>query len=332
MKLVFEEVALLCPEGFTGGPEALHQLSYMINSLGGTAGLAYYGGRSAVNLAGNAQQGTLMCSIDPERPTQKAYEKYRPRTISEMALNANKLLIFPEILVSSALAVPFCQRAIWWLSVDNSYISDPRINYQSYRDGIFGDSTLMHFYQSDYAREFLAKNRARNVYPLFDYTDEIFLESAKMNINAKKDQIAFFPRKGAELARELITAAPGLHLAPIENMSRTQVKETLENSAIYIDFGHHPGKDRVPREAAVSGAVVLLHDKGAGSIFADHPLDRDYLFSLADIRDGRLLSRINEILANYGEHFARQRYYRHKVRLEKEEFCQQVKTFFFDEC
>jgi hypothetical protein len=87
----------------------------------------------------------------------------------------------------------------------------------------------------------------------------------------------------------------------------------------------------VPREASAVGAVVLLHDCGAGSFFADHPLDRSYLFGLADIQNGSLLGRIKEILANHAEHVTRQHYYRQRVRLEKPEFELQVKTFFFDE-
>jgi hypothetical protein len=330
LKRAFDEVAILLPECITGGPEAIHQLSQAINSLGGAACLAYTGGKSTATLVNDGQQIKLICSLDPDSLPLKIYEKYAPRTISEMPLGGNNLFIFPEIHAATARGLSGFRRAIWWLSVDNASLVDPRLDYQNYRDYIFGDPTLMHFYQSDYARDFLVKNRARQVYPLFDYTDELFLEPLGSPAAPRKRQIAFFPRKGVELAAELRATAPNLPFVPIENMTKAQVRETLRTSALYIDFGHHPGKDRIPREAAASGAIVLLHDKGAGSLFADHPLDRDYLFTLADIRDGSLLARVNEILDNYDAHFARQRYYRHRIRLEKEEFLQQVKTFFFD--
>ena len=113
-------------------------------------------------------------------------------------------------------------------------------------------------------------------------------------------------------------------------MTKAQVKETLTDSAIYIDFGHHPGKDRVPREAAAMGAAVLLHDQGAGSSFVDHPLDRDYLFSLVDIRDGSLVARLTDILANPRAHFDGQRHTCGQSNRNKE-FHWQVKSFFFDE-
>ena len=54
---------------------------------------------------------------------------------------------------------------------------------------------------------------------------------------------------------------------PIRDMNKAQVRDALFGARLYIDFGHHPGKDRVPREAAVAGAVVLLREAGAAKAF-----------------------------------------------------------------
>lgn len=338
MKPVFNEVAILCYDAVTGGPEAIHQLSHTINMLGGRSGIAYIGGNSSAQLVQDGENCTLVCNVNPNSPAMSAYTNYAPRPISEMALLPDNLLIVPEPMADLARNLNFGRRGVWWLSVDNAIAFDPRLSYQSYRDFLFADHSLLHFYQSDYAREFLIHNRARQIFPLFDYTDELFLRESQErlaerggNEAAKVARIAYFPRKGAELAAEFISAAGAeLQFAPIENMSKLQVKETLETSAVYIDFGHHPGKDRVPREAAVSGAVVLLHDKGAASHYTDHPLEDIYLFSLADIRSGALLERIRDIIRNYEEHFLRQRYYRQKVFMEKNEFVLQTTSLFFD--
>ena len=329
MRPVFKDVAVICPEAVTGGPEAMHQLAYVIRALGGNAGLAYFGGNSSLEVVGDGSAGKIVCSPDPNSPTRNAYARYEPYPITEMALTADNLAIFPEMIAVAAQNHRPGTRAIWWLSVDNAILFNPQLGYQTYRDRFFADDSLIHLYQSDYARDFLVKNKARQIYPLFDYTDDLFLAGAN-RADQRKSQIAYFPRKGAALAAELIAAAPGLDFAPIENMTKAEVKDTLAESAIYLDFGHHPGKDRVPREAAAMGAIVLLHDQGAGSSFVDHPLDRDYLFSLADIRDGSLMAQLAEILADPAAHFSRQRYYRQRIRLEKEEFRQQVQSFFFD--
>jgi hypothetical protein len=339
MQPAFNEVALLCYDAVTGGPEAIHQLSHAINALGGRCGIAYIGGNSSAQLVQDGDNCTLVSTVAANSPAITAYAKYKPQPISEMALRPDNLLIVPEPMADLARNLRFGTRAVWWLSVDNAIAFDPRLGYQSYRDFLFSDHSLLHFYQSDYARDFLLRNRARQIFPLFDYTDEIFLAdiAGKLRekagkLGGKLAQIAYFPRKGAELAAEFIASAGSdLRFAPIENMSKGQVKEVLETSAIYIDFGHHPGKDRVPREAAISGAVILLHDEGSASHFLDHPLDSTYLFSLADIRSGELAARVREIISNCDTHFERQRYYRQKIVLEREEFTLQVKTFFFGE-
>ena len=41
---------------------------------------------------------------------------------------------------------------------------------------------------------------------------------------------------------------------------------------VYIDFGHHPGQDRLPREAAACGCLVVTGTRGSAGFHADVPL------------------------------------------------------------
>ena len=324
----FSQVALLCSESITGGPEALHQLAYTINRHGGNAQMAYFGGKSRVHLLADR----ILGEMDPDTPSLPAYAAYEPRPLKEMVFGTDTLLVFPEISVQQAREVSAGNKAVWWLSVDNALNQNPNLRYQSYLDYLFADTSLVHFYQSDYARDFLVSSGARRIHPLFDFTDANFLRPAA-ETSTRTGRVAYFPRKGGDKAALFVAqsqaAADPLAFAPIENMTKAQVKQTLESCAVYIDFGHHPGKDRVPREAACAGAVVLLHEQGAAKFFADHPLDPDHIFSLADIQSGRLQARVREIIANPQPHLDAQRYYRQKIWMEREEFDLQVKTFFF---
>src|SRR5262245_54927777 len=120
MKSVFDEVALICPEGITGGPEAFHQLAHAINSIGGRACLMVFGGESKLDMVSDQSTVVMLrCTLDPNSPMRKAYEKYRPRTIPEVTLNQNTLVVFPEMLAETARNFPG-PRAVWWLSVDNA--------------------------------------------------------------------------------------------------------------------------------------------------------------------------------------------------------------------
>ena len=114
-------------------------------------------------------------------------------------------------------------------------------------------------------------------------------------------------------------------------MTREQVVEALKQTLVYIDFGHHPGKDRVPREAIASNAVIFVNDQGAASHYLDYPLDDFYKFSAPDVYSGSLLQKVKQVIANVEPHLNHQIYFQQKVFLEKEEFDLQVKSFFFTE-
>jgi len=177
------------------------------------------------------------------------------------------------------------------------------------------------------------------VFPLFDYTDRNFVRSGMIdNEGARPDRkesksIAFFPRKGGALAARFFEGLRefGIDHVPvaIENMTKDQVMDSLRRSQIYIDFGHHPGKDRVPREAAAVGNVVLLRNAGSGRLFPDHGIDSAYKFDDADVTSGVLAARVQNILEYPDNHLTIQQYYRQRIYLEKDEFDLQVKQFFF---
>ena len=46
----------------------------------------------------------------------------------------------------------------------------------------------------------------------------------------------------------------------------------LQRSKIYIDFGPHPGMDRIPREAALAGCLVITNSEGAAGFQSDVPI------------------------------------------------------------
>lgn len=321
-----DTVVILCPEAVTGGPEALHQLAHAINSLGGNARLAYFGEGSKIEYGPT----TIVCQYSPNQAVLETYGAYNPVPLIQAPLSEGTLIIVPEILPEALLAIPARNRAVWWLSVDNAISHNPKLNEAGYANTLIGNSGFTNFYQSDYARGFVERHGgSRNTFPLFDYINPEYIRSGPAQSQSHRQQIGLFPQKGAALASRFIAANPQLSFAAIQNMTREQVRQTLLNCSVYIDFGHHPGKDRVPREAAVSGAIVFLHERGAAANFHDHPLERFYLFNEQDIDTGYLASRVEDAVSNREHHYSRQQVYRQQVRLGFEEFMLQVRTFFF---
>ncbi len=334
MQKIFDDVLIFCPEVKTGGPEALHQLGCQIARHGGTARMVYYAPFSRVEVDGDM----LRCYADAS-PMPRHFAQYHPRVLTEARLGPDTLIVFPEPLsgLAAESAVRY-QRALWWLSLDNALPQNPGLMEENYRQRFFADEKLVHFYQCDYVLSFLQENKTARYHPLSDYTDQEFIHrsliaSENPPIGERGNRICFFPNKGAELAARFIDAQQRLKhrvdFVPIRGMSKAQVRDTLFNASIYIDFGGHPGKDRVPREAAVAGAAVLLHAAGAAKRFLDHPLPSEYLFTEDDVVSGRLHRQVDAILDDPDGHLAKQRLYRDAILLERERFDLEVRAFFF---
>ena len=314
---------LLCPHVVTGGPEAIHQLSDAIIGLGGEAIIAYYGNQVGLSIEDSA----VTCTFTGN-PTPSAYRDYRAIVAARIPLTKDSLVIYPESILAWLNSPRLFHRGIWWVSVDNAIVKAPQLAYDSHRNDFLSRSDLIHFFQSEYAHDFLRKGRARRLYPLADYINHRFLNTGK---NAAREQaISYFPRKGGALASVFFDSHPELNRSPIENMPQEAVHDALLQSQIFIDFGHHPGKDRVPREAALSGNIVFLHERGAAAFYLDHPLDRFFLFTSADISNGSLYNRVKEALADPDAHFAAQSIYHSRIFIEREEFLNQVKMNFFE--
>jgi hypothetical protein len=334
MQKVYDDVLIFCPEIRTGGPEALHQLAYQITCHGGSARMVYYAPFSRIEV----EDGVLRCHADAS-PMPAHFAQYHPQVLTEARLGPATLVVFPEPLSHFAAKSDVAyQRALWWLSLDNGLPQNPGLVEDDYRRRFFADPDLAHFFQSDYALNYLRDSGSVRYHPLSDYTDQDFVHrsliaSENPPIGARSNTICFFPNKGAELAARFIDGSaalpPDVHFVPIRDMTKAQVRDTLFGARLYIDFGHHPGKDRVPREAAVAGAVILLRAAGAANHFLDHPLPAEYLFTDEDVASGALHRKTAMILDDPDRHFANQRHYRDAILLERERFDLEVRSFFF---
>ena len=68
----------------------------------------------------------------------------------------------------------------------------------------------------------------------------------------------------------------------LENMNPQQLCDALDKSMIYIDFGNHPGKDRIPREACCRNCIVMTSKLGSANNSYDVPIPDEYKFDTTD--------------------------------------------------
>lgn len=104
-------------------------------------------------------------------------------------------------------------------------------------------------------------------------------------------------------------------------MTRAQVKETMRAAKLYVDFGYHPGKDRMPREAAMCGCCIITGKLGAAGFKEDLAIDETkYKFNQKNSDIPKIIQTIHYTLDNYNSVVSDFTGYREKISREKNEF------------
>ncbi len=140
--------------------------------------------------------------------------------------------------------------------------------------------------------------------------------------------VLYNPLKGLHYTDAIRKRSQGLcTFEPIFDGSRrispTEVRQKLQRAKMYLDFGPHPGMDRLPREAAVcGGCVVITNQQGAAKFCEDVPIPIKYKLHEFDIDVIHKLLR--HVLEHWEESVQDFEEYRHWIRGQEERMQQCV--------
>lgn len=314
-----KKVIVCCSHSITGGPELCHQLVHKLREVGRDAYICYY-------------------------PFESEYQK----PIEYFAYNAPKthfedspevLIILPETATRFVKKINYSRVAIWWQSVDNYTKLKHESHSKDLLTSIFHLVTgrrvtlknlkhCLHFTQSFYAKDYLEKHKINSVM-LSDFLNAAHLSDMTMSDGKRENIIAYNPKKGVNKTKKLINACQDMEFVPIQGMNAEQVKKLLNRAKIYIDFGHHPGKDRPPREAAMAGCCIITGKKGSAKFTEDIPIEEK--FKIDDSRDvpvDKFRTLTLEIFNNYEFNSKKLDKYREIISNEPAEFENQVRRIF----
>lgn len=318
MKVTQPRILVCAPHVVTGGPELLHQLVHTLRGLGRDAHITYY----------------------PFEKTFEVPEPYRiyDAPVARFADAPDTFVVIPESATPLQRHVRQGQAAVWWMSVDNYFYTqgesrwiDTYKRYRSLmnlREPIARLRHAQHFVQSEYARQFLADNGLDST-PLTDYLNPAHLARTAPPAHDREDLIVYNPKKGVRRTRALMRRHPDLRFVAMEKMTPAQVSELLGRAKVYIDFGHHPGKDRAPREAALAGCCVVTGRHGAAANSTDIPIPAAY--KLDDSSDAYLETfrpLVASIFRDFERHTRQFEPYRERIRGEHARFEEQVQAIF----
>lgn len=319
MKVNEQKIIVCSPHAVTGGPELLHQLVHELREMGRNAYIAYYPFEQTFDCPEpykkyNAPQGPLIDEVDT-------------------------FVLVPEPATWIIKRLNKAKVGVWWLSVDNYFLAQHQSmlkdTYHRYRSLIKGRVPLsrmrhlFHYAQSRYAEIFLAKANISSA-PLTDYlgSDHLMQPFAR-GTKIKEDIVAFNPNKGQKQIKALMRAYPAIQFVPIQDMTSKQVAELLGRAKVYVDFGHHPGKDRPPREAAMAGCCVITGLRGSARYHEDVAIPDKYKL---DDRRAEYVKKfgelVGEIFGDFDGHSQDFDDYRSRILEEPAIFKKQVMGIF----
>ena len=280
-------------QAIAGGVESLFQLADAINNNGG--------------------ESIVLWDIPYSDPIPTKYKHYNIQHSTEVEDIPDNWVIYPEVWTEKLGTYTNMKKAIWWLSVDN--------NHGKFQE--FSNSNITHFYQSFYALDFLQKNGVEKYLPLFDYIHAKYTDST-YDISQKENIVCYNPVKGLAITNQIKSLNPDITFVPIVGMEESQIIDLLKISKIYIDFGHHPGRDRIPRESAILGNCVITNSSGAAGFYNDIPVGKQYKTSNIE----EIGVSIRNCFENFESVIDEYSLYRSSIKNQKEQLYNLAKQYF----
>lgn len=336
------KIYIACPPLFaTGGTELLHQLHHKFKEKGVNSFIYYLDSH-------NCEKELLVA----ER-FKKYFINYNQEVVLDIDDDNSNYIIIPEIYLGklSIRNINVCQ---WWLSVDNFFghhtnfnknliISDQPIQkfknyikkkinkfpYDALNQTLNKSNVFCNFYQSEYALQFIKGLNLKNPLPLSDYINaDLFKGTDKINHLQKENIILYNPQKGLKNIEALKKQNPkNFKWVAIENMTPQEVQNLFKKAKLYVDFGNHPGKDRIPREAAINDCCIITNREGSADNDIDIAIPKLYKFKNPVLEQSVVFDLIDNIFKNYNQHLKEFLLYKQQILNEEQVFNKQIDNF-----
>lgn len=298
-----------CPANIaTGGTELLHQLCFFLTEKGIENYMVYTDNQTAM-------------------PTPERFLKYNVKYVTEYVDRYDSVLVLPETQIHQLNICTKGKLLIWWLSVNNYIISYNAVGDKSDIFDLKNKNNAFHFVQSYYAELYVSEIlKIHSCNYLQDYINDDIINAGLQhdNTNPRNNYVLYNPSKGySNLIHIIEKCRKNIKWIPIKNMSPAEISELMLHSKVYIDFGSHPGKDRIPREAAICGCNIITNTQGSAKYYADVTIPSEYKCENMNDIDN-VLSKIYDLVDNYETRSCLFDTYRQNILQEKEQFKKQI--------
>ena len=323
------KIYIFCPSGYaTGGPEALHQLGHHLRLLGFDAYMYYLKMPGSKNV------------------THENYIPYQVPVTTVVENKAEHVMILPETYLLPIFNKKFSsvRKVIWWLSVTNYHIFQKNYIDKISRKPFFkirkavSDLKIASFERiiqegvlsighSWFSMVTLRENGIEPVGQISDYMNEAFYQLANPAA-VKEDIIIYNPKKNDEFLTEIINGTSQYNWKPLQDMTPQEVAGWMNKAKLYVDFGYHPGKERMPREACIMRCCMIIGKTGSAAHQPDMPIPEQYRFEKDKEQIPGIIDRIKECLTKYDELINDFKPYREALYREEERFKADIQKIF----
>lgn len=332
----YSKIYVLTPYNYcTGGVELSHQLVSRLRDCGEDAYVVY---------------AKPPLSISEDQNVTPNYASYNIKTTDIIEDEAYNFLVLPEVYFEYIKLYKRINIGCWWMSVDNRYRRSCLKDSLSFTTNIVSKLKLVYsylissykytnsnseiqregdrvinLYQSHYAQYHLYSKGFGRLAPLSDY---INLELVKEIGGEREDIVLYNPVKGKEFTERVMNRLPDVRFVPLKGLNRKELQQLLGKAKLYIDFGHFPGKDRLPREAVVNGCCIITGKLGASFFYEDVPIHSAYKFECKKKNLPKIVEKIKFVLSNYDTCSKEFDDYRRIVLNEKNKFFCEIDELF----
>ena len=336
----------------TGGPECMHQLGFYLKKI--------------FNLR---NVNMVYLPLNQSEPIHKDFKHYKLNFVNHIEDNKNNILIMPEMynMLKFSLNFKKITKVIWWLSIDNYFAFKFNAEYPkilrslfkiplkfisafnkitNYQFGIFTyhdylksfykifeiekqkevSQASFHFAQSFYAYNFL-KKKLKNVKFLYDYQGQNKIKEIKKNYKKKTNLICYSHKSNAFL--EYLKSKSKAKFIRLRGLKAKEILDVFKKTKIYMDFGYHPGKDRMPREAVLFDNCIITNFKGSAYNNYDIPIKKEFKFYEKSKNIKKIITKINKIFLNHKKEFIKFKKYQKKTLQEEKIFKSQILKIFY---
>jgi len=178
--------------------------------------------------------------------------------------------------------------------------------------------------QSYYGQGFIKTQLGREAFKITDYPRPM---PAVEHLAKQRNVVAFNGAKGKWKLQELQPLLPDVEFRAIEGMNYGEVCQALAQASLYVELGHLPGRDRLPREAALAGTPTVMLARGAGFCWKDFPIGEKYRIPYTVNWAQVMAPVIREALADPSEITATQTPFREWVEGEKARYAAAMDTW-----